>query len=316
MKKLNNKLLIGVFIGLVAVFALSRVFRASKRQSNIRAELLKVDTASVNKVLLYAAVEKGKEITLTREANKWMAKKEKSVAPTEQGSVNNALATLASLKPLRLITKKKENWKEYHVGDSGTRVQLYKGDVVMADIHIGRVGFNQSSDGQFNPGGIFTYVRLTNENEVYAVEGFLESSFNRSYTDWRDKSLLRVKKDQITEVQFLYPADSSFVLTKKEKGWWIGIEQADSTKVMNYLSQLEYKNANGFADDFLALGKADVSIQIKGAPGVLATIESWKRPTDWVLKSSWQPAVYFSSENSGLVKTLFEPKKNFLISKK
>jgi len=164
MKKLNNKILFGVLIGLAAIFALSRVFRASKRQSNLRTELLKIDTAAVNKVLLFAAVEKGKEIALNREGNKWIAKKEKSTAPTEQGSVNNAIATLANLKPLRLITKKKENWKEYSVGDSGTRVQLYKGDVVIADIHIGRVGFNQSSDGQFNPGGIFTYVRLTNED--------------------------------------------------------------------------------------------------------------------------------------------------------
>ena len=202
------------------------------------------------------------------------------------------------------------------MGDSGTRVQLYKGDVVIADIHIGRVGFNQSSDGQFNPGGIFTYVRLTNENEVYAVEGFLESSFNRSYTDWRDKSFLRIKKEKISEIQFIYPGDSSFVLTKKDKGWWIGAEASDSIKVNSYLSQLEYKNANGFADEFLAMGKGDVSIQLKGAPGVIATVEGWTRPTDWVLKSSWQPAVYFSSENSGLVKTLFEPKNNFLSAKK
>jgi hypothetical protein len=316
MKKLNNKILFGFLIGLAAIFALSRVFRASKRQSNLRTELLKIDTAAVNKVLLFAAVEKGKEIALNREGNKWIAKKEKSTARTEQGSVNNAIATLANLKPLRLITKKKEKWNDYSVGDSGTRVQLYKGDVVLADMHVGRVGFNQSSDGQFNPGGIFTYVRLTNENEVYAVEGFLESSFNRSYKDWRDKSFLRVTKEQITEVQFLYPADSSFVLTKKDKSWWIGSDQADSTKVNSYLSQLEFKNANDFADEFLAMGKGDVSIQLRGAPGVIANVEGWKRPTDWVLKSSWQPAVYFSSENSGLVKTLFEPRKNFLIDKK
>ncbi|MCX8491365.1 MAG: DUF4340 domain-containing protein [Cyclobacteriaceae bacterium] len=182
-------------------------------------------------------------------------------------------------------------------------------------MRIGRVGFNQSSDGQFNPGEIFTYVRLTNEDEVYAVEGFLESSFNRSYTDWRDKSFLRLKKEQITDIQFLYPADSSFVLTKKNKQWWIGAEPADSTKVNSYLSQLEFKNANGFADEFLAMGKGNVSIQLKGAPGVIATVEGWKRPTDWVLKSSWQPAIYFSSENLGLAKAIFEPKRNFLPSK-
>lgn len=49
---------------------------------------------------------------------------------------------------------------------------------------------------------------------------------------------------------------------------------------------------------------------------MIANIEGWKRPTDWVLKSSWQTAIYFSSGDSGLVKTLFEPEENFLINKK
>jgi hypothetical protein len=314
MKKLNNKFLVGVLIGLAAVFALSRIFRSSQLQSNLRTELLQLDTASVTKLLLYPKSENGKEIELTRAGKSWTVKKENRSANTEQGSVNNALAAFVKLKPLRLVTKKKEKWNEYSVADSGTYVKIYKGDDVVANVHIGRIGYNQSSDGQFSAGGIFTYVRLTNENEVYAVEGFLESSFNRNYNDWRDKSFLRLKKDQITEIQFSYPADSSFLLTKKDKNWWIGSEQADSLKVNNYLSQLEYKNANSFADDFLG-GTADVVIQIKGASGRLANVEGWKRPTDWALKSSWQPTVYFSSENTGSVKTLFEAKKNLLLKK-
>jgi hypothetical protein len=144
----------------------------------------------------------------------------------------------------------------------------------------------------------------------------LESSFNRSFDDWRDKSFLRVKKDRITELQFSYPADSSFALTKKDKGWWIGTEQADSTKVNSFISQLEFMNATGFADDFVSAGMANVVLQIKGAPGILATVEGWKRPTDWVLKSSWQPAIYFSSENTGLAKIIFESKRNFSAAKK
>jgi hypothetical protein len=309
MKKINNKTLIGILIGLAAIFALSRAFRSSRLQSNLRTELLSIDTASVTKVLLYPAAEKSKEIQMTREGKKWSAKLDSRSAVTEQGSVNNALSTFVKLKPLRLVTKKKEKWGEYSVADSGTRVKVFKGEEVVADVHVGRVGFNQSSDGQFSPNSVFTYVRLTNENEVYAVEGFLESSFNRSYNDWRDKSFLRLKKDLITEVQFNYPADSGFVVTKKDRIWWIGNEQADSLKVNNFLSQLEFKNANAFADDFLG-GRADVVVQIKGASGSLATVEGWKRATDWALKSSWQPAIYFSSENTGLVKTLFEAKTN------
>jgi hypothetical protein len=316
MKKLNNKILIGVLVGLAVVFALSRIFRSSRLQSNLKTELLQVDTASVDKVLVFAVAEKGKELELAREGSKWTVKKDNRTANTEQGSVNGALATFVKLKPLRLVTKKKEKWNEYSVTDSSTRVKVFKGTELAADLFVGRIGYNQSSDGQFNAGGIFTYVRLAGENEVYAVEGFLESTFNRSFNDWRDKSFLRLKKDMITEIQFSYPADSSFTLTKKDNRWWIGTELADSTKVNQFISQWEYKNANAFADEFVATMKADVAVQVKGASGTLATIEGWKRPADWVLKSSWQPTIYFSSENSGLVKTLFEAKKTLGVQKK
>jgi Domain of unknown function (DUF4340) len=315
MKKLNNKILIAVLIGLAVVFALSRIFRSSQLQSNLRTELLQLDTASVTKLLLYPKAENGKEVELIRAGKNWTVKKENRSANTEQGSVSNALAAFVKLKPLRLVTKKKENWGEYSVADSGTHVKVFKGEEVVAAVHVGRVGFNQSTDGQFSHGSVFTYVRLTNENEVYAVEGFLESSFNRSYSDWRDKAFLRLKKDLITELQFTYPADSGFVVTKKDKSWWIGNEQADSLKVTNFLSQLEFKNANAFADDFFASTPAAVVVQIKGGAGSLATVEGWKRATDWALKSSWQPTIYFSSENTGLVKTLFEAKKNLLRQK-
>jgi Domain of unknown function (DUF4340) len=315
MKKINNKILVTVLVGLAVVFALSRVFRSSRLQSNLRTELLSIDTASVTKVLLYPAVEKSKELQLTRDGKKWNVKLDNRTAVAEQGSVNNALNTFIKLKPLRLVTKKKEKWGEYSVADSGTRVKVFKGEEVVADVHVGRIGFNQPTDGQFNPNGVFTYVRLTNEDEVYAVEGFLESSFNRSYNDWRDKAFLRLKKELVTELQFNYPADSSFVVTKKDKGWWIGSEQADSLKVNSFLSQLEFKNANAFADDFSPISSANVVIQIKGVSGSLATVEGWKRPTDWALKSSWQSTIYFSSENTGLVKTLFEAKKNLLLKK-
>ncbi len=315
MKKVNNKILVGILIGLAVVFALSKVFRSSRLQSNLRTELLSIDTTLVTKVLLYPAAEKSKELQLTREGKKWNIKLENRTAVTELGSVNNALNSFIKLRPLRLVTKKKEKWGEYSVADSGTRVKVFKGEEMLADVHVGRVGFNQPTDGQFNPNSVFTYVRLTNENEVYAVEGFLESSFNRSYNDWRDKSFLRLKKDLITELQFNYPADSGFVVTKKDKGWWIGNEQADSLKVNNFLSQLEYKNANGFSDDFSPISSANVAIQIKGASGSLATVEGWKRATDWALKSSWQPTIYFSSENTGIVTSLFESKKNLLPKK-
>ncbi len=311
MKKINNKVLLIVLVALAVVFALSKVFRAARVKGNLKETILQIDTARVTKLLLYPASENGKEIELLKEANQWSVKFNNRTAKTEQGSVSSALAAFAKLKPLRFVTSKMEKWNEYSVSDSSTRVKIVSGTEEVGNIIIGRIGYNQSPDGQFNAGGIFTHVRLAGENEVYTVEGFLESSFNKKYNDWRDKSFLRLKKELITEIQFDYPGDSSFSMVKKEKGWTIDNQPADSTKIVNFFSQLEYKNAASFADGFAATRVANVTVTIKSATGVLATVSGWRREAEWVLASSWQPAIYFSSENTGLVKTLFERKKNF-----
>jgi hypothetical protein len=185
---------------------------------------------------------------------------------------------------------------------------------VLADLRVGKTGFNQQpGQQQFNPGGVFTYVRLSDQDEVYAVEGFLESTFDRSYNDWRDKAFLRLKQNTITKVSFTYPADSGFVIEKRDKKWWLNNTEADSAKVKSYLAQLEYKNATSFTDDFSGKASPQVVIQFNGVAGNLATVQAWKRTDDWVINSSHQKEIYFSSKG---LESVLERKKNFLTDKK
>jgi hypothetical protein len=310
MKKLNNKILIIVLIALVAIYALSRVFRASSRESNLPKELVRLDTAAITEIKIYTAKEFNKEIRLVKEGKKWTVKSENKSANVEQGSVNSSLSQFVHLKPIRLVSKKKTKWKEYNVGDTSTQVKFMKSSEVIADLRIGRVQFDmQPGQQQFNPNSISTYVRLSDEDEVYAVEGFLESTFNKSYDDWRDKAFLRVKQNMITKVTFTYPADSGFVIEKREKIWWVNNQEADSVKVKGYLAQLEFKNATTFADDFKSTGNSQAVIQFNGAAGNLATVQVWKRSEDWVMNSTHQSNVNFSSKG---LESLLERKKNFL----
>lgn len=312
MKKLNNKILIIVLLVLAGVFTLSRVFRASTRESNLRHELVNLDTAAVTEIKIYPNAEKNREVKLVREGKNWSVQMDSRSAAVEQGAAHAAMNYFIHLKPLQMISKKKTKWKEFNVGDTSTQVKFMKGSEVLADVRIGRIGFNQQAGQQFNAGGVFTYVRLSDEQEVYSVEGFLESSFNKSFNDWRDKAFLRVKKDMITRVEFQYPADSGFVVEKKDKTWWVGEKVADSVKVKNFLSQLEYKNATTFADDFSPAGSANLSIQINNASGTLATVEAWKRAEDWAVTSSHQRGVYFSSKG---LESVIEKRKYFLEEK-
>jgi hypothetical protein len=146
---------------------------------------------------------------------------------------------------------------------------------------------------------------------VYTVDGFLESQFNRSYNDWRNKAFLRLNRDDITKLTFKYPADSGFVVTKKDSVWYVGNERADLNKTQNFLGQLAFKNLNDFADGFAEPGSAPFTLLIEGKNGMLASAEGWRDGDKWTMKSTEQSGVYFSATNS-IVKDFWVGKKSFL----
>ncbi len=311
MKKLNVKILIAVFIGLIGVFVLSRVFHSPGLEGNLKKSLIAVDTASVTEVKIQPAKNRANEIRLVKEGKTWQVATDKQKSLTDIGSVKSMLGVLLNLKTQRMASRKKDKWETYNVGDKGTHVSVFAGSKKVADINFGKTGFTKGGGGPGGYGSAFTYVRLSDENEVYTVDGFLESHFNRSFNDWRNKAFLRVKKDDITKLTFKYPADSGFVLNKRDSLWYVGNEKGDLNKVQGFLGQLAFKNMNDFAEGFVAPASAPFTFTIEGQNGVLASVEGWKTGDQWTLKSTEQNGVYFSATES-VVKDLMVGKKRFL----
>jgi hypothetical protein len=317
MKKLNNKTLIIILVVLVGIFAAVRIFRTPAQRSNLKKELVSLDTASVTQIKLIPKVD-GTEITFKRQGSKWTVTKFGKEYNVDLNAATGLLSQLVGLKPQKMVSKKKEKWNDFQVGDSTTSVQVFAGSDEVANLKIGRIGFNQNpaqmQQQQYGGGGFggaFTYVRVADEDEVYTVDGFLESTFNRSLNDFRNKTLIRLKSEDVTKISFNYP-DSGFVAEKRDKKWWIGTVAADSNKMKAYLNQLSFKSATSFADDFVANRQPDLNLVVDGTTGTLATLQAWKREDDWVFATSQQPNVYFSSEGSGLFQTLFEQQKDLV----
>ncbi|MEQ8425340.1 MAG: DUF4340 domain-containing protein, partial [Cyclobacteriaceae bacterium] len=160
--------------------------------------------------------------------------------------------------------------------------------------------------------GAYTYIRMTDEDEVYSSEGFIGSHFNRSFNDWRNKAFLRVAKDDVTKVQFSYP-DSSFVLEKRDSIWYLGNLVASQTKVDQYFNKIRFKNISGFEDGIVQQGNPTLILQISGVAGELATARAWpKDDEEWILNSSIQDGVYFSGKRSTEIKDIFPGQSWFL----
>lgn len=308
MKKLNNTWLIAALAVLVGAFVVSRFFRAPALESNLPPQLVKLDTAALTELRIQPA-SGGDEIKLVREGVNWKVTQGSKSAFADPSTVNAALASLSALKPLRMVSRKKDKWNDFQVGDGGTRIAVFEDNRQEGDLHIGKTNFVQNQQGGF--GGAYTYVRAGDDDEVYAVDGFLESTFNRPYADWRNKNFLRVSRDAVSKITFSYPADSSFVLEKKDSVWTVNGQPAAGAQVDTYLGHLAYKNLNTFADDFQPAGSAPVVIKVEARGGPLETIEGWPLPDgQWALRSTLQPVI-FSSEGSTAFQDLLRGQRFF-----
>ena len=72
MKKINNKILVIGLAVLVGLFVVSKLFRSPKLESNIRKELVGLDTADVTELRMTTAGDQPKTVKLIKEKDKWM----------------------------------------------------------------------------------------------------------------------------------------------------------------------------------------------------------------------------------------------------
>ncbi|MDX9930635.1 MAG: DUF4340 domain-containing protein, partial [Bacteroidales bacterium] len=243
-KRFDNRKLLLLLAGLAVLLALTVIVKIPKENATLRSRIIETDTSKVSRILLYQRDNNGVPVEFSRKAGRWTVKQGDLVAAADAGAVQNMLGEAVNIKPQNLATKDKAKWEEFELTDSlGTRVKLLGDkDKVLADFMIGKFTYKQVNDpyggyGGMGGGGISgtSYVRLYDEKEVYATEGFLVFSFNGRFNDWRDKTFVRSERNNLTGIRFSYPADSSFTLTKEGTKWKAADQPADSAAVANYL---------------------------------------------------------------------------------
>jgi hypothetical protein len=310
--KFNNRTLLIVFLGLAGVLILTRVFTAKKAERTLEAELVEIDTGSISTIYLYPQAEQGAELIFSRSGFGWTVSKEDLSAPADNYSIDNALNELLNLKADRLVARSADKWPEFHVNDSlGTRVLVKEGKKTTLDMIIGRFNYQPPPGGYAGYGQQYgtgiTYVRKSEEEEVYAVEGFLAMSFNQGFNNWRDQTICRLTRDQITKVVFEYPADSGFIAQKLDVNWTINGILADSTSMAQYLNGMSRKSHGDFADGFSPLSGPLYQVTFEGMNMDPLLIRVYSQVGDeLVLHSSINPESYFRITRDGLFKDIFK----------
>ncbi|GAB4421378.1 MAG: hypothetical protein OHK0039_36100 [Bacteroidia bacterium] len=303
-KRFSNRQLM-IALGVIAGLYLLTFAFGGRRERSFRATISSLDTAQVSSLRIEPAL--GGEVRLDRKGSTWEVKLPNGTgAATAAGVVARALGQIGRLEARQLVSRKRDDWAAYQVDSSGTRVQVLADDKTVLDLVIGRFAYQGSS--------MSTYVRLHDEDEVYAVGAFLESEFNRKADDWRDRTLIRGNRSEWRSLAFRYPADSSYTLLQDLGGNWILADSSslDNTAVNTYLNSLANTRGTTFADASPTGSTPLMELLIQTTGGTPIEVKAYEGPRGALLLSSQNPGVFFSDESGDLMRRIFVGKGRFV----
>lgn len=311
--RFENKKLLYVLGLLLIILAITYLVKIPRQSSTLKTTLLRFDTAQVVRIVIKPKSLEGGEFEFIKEKDGWKVRQGDIVSKPRTSAVSNLLSDLIDIRPAGLAAVDRAKWAEYDVTDSlGIRVRTEnrKGKA-LADVVIGRFSYKpvQNPYGGYGSGSIdgTSYVRLANENEVYAVDGFLTFSFSGGFDEWRDKTLIHATRSDINKITFAFPADSGFVLEKTDNKWMAAGMPADSAKTSDYLSEISFTDGEKFADGFRPASTPAYKADIEGNNMLSITIKCYRHEDGrLILNSSLNPDVYFESTFDGIFGRIFK----------
>lgn len=317
-KRFENKKLFYILGILLIILAVTFIVKIPREKSTLKTTLVRFDTTEVERIIIIPKASAGEKFEFFRDNKTWKVKQGEIISKPRDGAVENILSDLLSIKPSNLVSVSKSKWQDYDLTDSlaiRVRVENKKGKA-LADVMIGRFSYKPVSNpyGGGYGGSIdgISYVRLYTEEPVYAVDGFLTFSFSGDFDDWRDKTLIRCKGDDITKITFTFPADSGFVLEKKENKWYASGEPADSAATASYINTITYTDGEKFIESFRPVSSPVCQTLIEGNNLLNITVKCYSDENGRIiLNSSLNPEAFFIDENKNVFNQIFKPLSHF-----
>ena len=128
-------------------------------------------------------------------------------APTDQAAVSGITSNLSSVEIQRVIDDNPPDLKEY--GLAQPRVEVaFKANGQPHRLQI----------GQKTPAGTDVYAKLPDSKRVFLIPSFLDSTFNRSTFDLRDKTVLKLDREKVDALEV--NAGTRTLKFEKKNGEW------------------------------------------------------------------------------------------------
>lgn len=293
---MNNKKLWIIFAVLLGLFLLSKLFTKQNVRS-FTTDIIQVDADKVDKVVFH--LPEGTDFHLSKNGENWMVSDDKVTADALASVVNSLMSNLNQIKAERPVAKSKDKWESYEVDEAkGKRIELFSGPKKLEDLVIGRFNFNQQARSAKS------YIRRSNDDNVYAIDGFLSMSISQSMDSFRDKKVIDLASTELTAISL--ESESGTTSLRKENLW---IDQdgnvKDSTAMVNFVNKLTKVNGVSFYNATPNTSDSIKKLMLSGGNGQSTVVSCFQENGDFIIHSSQNPNAYFSSDSTGIFKTLF-----------
>lgn len=242
----------------------------------------------------------------TRSTEGWSAELASSplgVQRADSQKIDTGLNNLFEARRYQEVSSNKEKQADYEVRDTDFQLLLEgeNGDKI-AQVILGK----------FSGAGSASFIRLADDTSVYAVKGFLKGDWNQDFDLFRDRTVLRVARENVREIRT--SGKSSFALKGDEKGNFTldPARATDKTRVSTYLGDLAELTGVKFYKDALPAPYGKISVVLSA--NITKTLEFFgpTKDQEFVGKSSDMP--YPVSLPRSKVEALF-PKLDDLLEK-
>jgi hypothetical protein len=200
---------LGLLIVLIALGAYL-YFVESKRApggADKRDKVFAVESDKIEEVTIKS--ESGERTTLRKSGNDWQIVEPLKAKP-DSAEVSGLTSNLGSLEVQRVIDENPSDVAEY--GLAQPRVEVtFKAAGQEHRLQIGRK----------TPPGTDLYAKLADQKRVFLISSYLDSTFNRSTFDLRDKAVLTVNRDAIDTLTVSVPP-KTMRFAKSNNEWKLG----------------------------------------------------------------------------------------------
>lgn len=266
-----------IFVVLLVITGIVKISSNPGSSEAFRKKIVKVDSSKVNKLVIDRPNSQG-NIILAKNGKNWKVQTEggSESYPADADAIKRAIGQINQLQVKGVVTHDKDEYTRYKVDSLGTDLKLLNDDQQLAGVIVGAPQI--LSQREYN-----TYVRAEGDPTVYSVKGYLNSTFSRDVNGWRDKTVWKVDKPDISHIDFLFPADSSYSIQKAGSNSWVSDNDTlKTTAVGTIVDHLSDLSSKGFVDSANVdnFGKELYAVQMQLDNGTQKTLRFRKMKGD------------------------------------